>query len=234
MLKFLWETETRGRAYADCEDLRSLLGGSRLVGHAAVFNSLSEDLGGWREKIAPGTFAESIKTSDIRALFNHNPEKILGRNTAGTLKLSEDNVGLLAEYDIPDTTDGRDLLVSVKRGDITQQSFGFVVLPGGAKWQMEDGGLVRTLTNVELFDVSPVTYPAYPTTDIAARAAHFLPELRTIAGQKLKELKVDPEIPEKVIAEALAKRQAREAFLAARTPKPDPDSIAEIIRHARI
>lgn len=149
-------------------------------GHAAVFNQLSEDLGGWREKIAPGAFAEAVKNDDVRALFNHNPDFILGRNTAGTLRLAEDDDGLAIEIDPPDTTAGRDLLISLERGDVSQMSFGFRVRGnGGSRWEEnEDGTVTRTLVNVSLFDVSPVVYPAYPQTDVGVRELRAFQELR--------------------------------------------------------
>jgi len=140
-------------------------------GHAAVFNMLSEDLGGFREQIAPGAFADAIGTDDVRALFNHDPNLILGRNLSGTLKMSEDARGLAIEIDPPDTQYARDLMVSLKRGDINQMSFGFSVRPNGQNWAKDDEGrVVRTLTKLRLFDVSPVTYPAYPQTDAAVRS----------------------------------------------------------------
>lgn len=142
-----------------------------IVGHAAVFNDLSQDLGGFREKIKKGAFAEAIKTDDVRALFNHDPNFILGRNKAGTLRLKEDSKGLAIEIDPPDTQVGRDMLTSLERGDVDQMSFGFSVREGGQEWSEDDDGqAIRTLTSVRLFDVSPVVYPAYPTTDVAKRS----------------------------------------------------------------
>lgn len=145
--------------------------GKRYIrGHAAIFNQLSEDLGGFREQIAPGAFVDAIKTDDVRALFNHNPDFILGRNLAGTLKLHEDARGLAIELDPPDTQVGRDLIVSMERGDVTQMSFGFAVRPNGQNWGKDDAGqVVRTITRVRLYDVSPVVFPAYPQTDVAVR-----------------------------------------------------------------
>ena len=141
-----------------------------IVGHAAVFNDLSLDLGGFREQIKPGAFSEAIKTDDVRALFNHNPDFILGRNKSGTLRLKEDKTGLAIEIDPPDTQVGRDMLVSLERGDVDQMSFGFSVREGGQEWSEDDEGqAIRTLTSVRLFDVSPVVYPAYPSTDVAKR-----------------------------------------------------------------
>jgi HK97 family phage prohead protease len=140
-------------------------------GHAAVFNSLSENLGGFREMVAPGAFTEAIKSDDVRALFNHNPDYILGRNISKTLRLSEDKEGLSIEIDPPETNVAKDLLISIERGDVDQMSFGFRVRPNGEAWgEDEEGNVIRTLTDVKLFDVSPVTYPAYPQTDVAVRS----------------------------------------------------------------
>jgi HK97 family phage prohead protease len=142
----------------------------RIVGHAAIFNSLSEDLGGFREKIAPGAFAEAIGRDDVRALWNHDANFVLGRVRAGTLTMREDERGLAVEIDPPDTQWARDLLVSMARGDVTQMSFGFRVERGGQSWEKTDEGNVRTITRASLFDVSPVTYPAYADTDVAVRS----------------------------------------------------------------
>jgi uncharacterized protein len=140
----------------------------KIRGYAAVFNNLSENLGGFREKIDPGAFKKSIESDDIRALRNHNPDYVLGRNKAGTLTLSEDDKGLSIEIDPPDTTYARDLQESIKRGDISQMSFGFVTIKDD--WQHEKGkDSIRTLQEVRLFDVSPVTYPAYPQTSVKVR-----------------------------------------------------------------
>lgn len=141
-----------------------------LYGHAAIFDTLSEDLGGFREKIAPGAFSEAIKSDDVRALFNHDPNYILARNRAGTLELSEDATGLAVEITLPDTSYARDLRESIQRGDVSQMSFGFMTDKGGQEWDEDsDGRLIRTITRASLFDVSPVTYPAYHETDIQAR-----------------------------------------------------------------
>ena len=143
---------------------------TKIVGYAAVFNSLSENLGGFREKIKPGAFRNALKISDTRALFNHDRNFVLGRQSAGTLNLKEDKTGLHIEIDPPDTSFARDLMVSIGRGDITQQSFGFTVKKD--EWKDLDGDEpLRTLTEVgELFDVSPVTFPAYPDTNVAVRS----------------------------------------------------------------
>jgi len=146
--------------------------GSRtLVGHAAVFDSLSQDLGGFRERIRQGAFAQTLnENQDVRALFNHDSGQVLGRTTNGTLRLSEDDTGLRIEVDPPDTQTARDAMTSIERGDISQMSFAFRVRAGGQEFEeREDNEIIRTLTDVELFEVSPVTFPAYPDTSIALR-----------------------------------------------------------------
>lgn len=141
-----------------------------LEGHIAVFNSLSDDLGGFREKIEPGAFAETIKVQDIRALWNHENDLVLGRLKAGTLELAEDEVGLAFKNTPPDTTWFRDRLVSLKRGDVTGASFAFFT--DVDEWSSEeDGARIRTLKKITLVEVSPgVTFPAYPQTDVAVRS----------------------------------------------------------------
>jgi len=145
-------------------------GTTTIEGHAAVFNIDSEDLGGFVERIAPGAFTNALaRPDDIRALFNHDPNMVLGRNTAGTLALSEDDTGLRYKLDLPDTQPGRDLAVSMKRGDVSQSSFGFRVTK--QSWELVNNAPdIRTIEEAELFDVSPVTYPAYPDATVAVRS----------------------------------------------------------------
>lgn len=140
-----------------------------ISGHAAKFDSLSEDLGGFRERIAPGAFAKTITSGDVRALWNHDANIVLGRNKSGTLRLSEDSAGLAFEVDMPDTQMVRDMVMSpIARGDVNQCSFGFSTV--NDKWAKVDGEWIRTLLECDLFDVSPVTYPAYSSTDVAVRS----------------------------------------------------------------
>lgn len=143
-----------------------------IEGYAAVFDSWSESLGGndpFIEKVCKGAFEETIGQDDIRALFNHDPNYVLGRNKAGTLSLQEDEKGLLVRITPPDTQWARDLLVSIGRGDITQMSFGFTV--ESDRWLYEENKDVRELLKVKLFDVSPVTFPAYTQTECSVRSA---------------------------------------------------------------
>lgn len=150
--------------------------GAILSGHAAVFDQLSEDLGGFRERIAPGAFAGTLGNADIRALWNHDPAIVLGRAGAGTLRLAEDDTGLAIEIDLPDTSWGRDAGISIGRGDVNQMSFGFRALYD--HWDEVNGEIIRTLLAVELIEVSPVTFPAYPQTYVSARCRDVLTATR--------------------------------------------------------
>ncbi len=156
-----------------------------VVGHASVFNSLSEDLGGFREMVEPGSF-DSVLQDDVRALFNHDPNMILARTKSGTLRLAVTEKGLEYRFDAPDTTAGKDLIVSLQRGDIDQSSFGFRVAED--EWEERDGEVVRRIKKFErLFDVSPVVFPAYPDTDVAKR------EYRDFISAKETEVKASNE-----------------------------------------
>lgn len=144
-------------------------GRSRLEGHAAVYNSMSEDLGGFTEVIRPGAFRRSLLSKpDVMALYDHDPRAILGRTTAGTLRLAEDGKGLHFEIDVPNTTTGRDLLVSVERGDIRGASFAFKTRED--RWVKGNSGMLRELLDVDLLDVTVTANPAYPDTEVARRA----------------------------------------------------------------
>ncbi|MEN6336793.1 MAG: HK97 family phage prohead protease [Phycisphaerales bacterium] len=140
----------------------------KLVGYAAVFKSVT-DIGWFREQIEPGCFSDTIEDDDIRGLFNHDSNLILGRNKAKTLRLKEDSKGLWFEIDVPDTQVGRDTLTSVERGDVSGCSFAFTTLADAWDYSDEDSPL-RTLKKARLYDVGPVTYPAYPDTSVAARS----------------------------------------------------------------
>ncbi|MFA5436703.1 MAG: HK97 family phage prohead protease [Candidatus Neomarinimicrobiota bacterium] len=163
------EKRTIERRNFPIEELRTITEDDvkHITGYAAVFNALSEDLGYFREKIDPGAFTETIINDDIRALWNHNSDYVLGRNKSGTLTLSEDQRGLKIDITPPDAQWARDYVASIERGDINQMSFGFETLAD--RWEMIDGNEVRTLMKVRLFDVSPVTFPAYPDTEVALR-----------------------------------------------------------------
>ena len=154
MEKRIFNIETRVDSTEDGRDL--------VVGHASVYDSRSNNLGGFYEYIERGAFTEElIANSDVRALINHDPNLILARNTSGTLNLTADERGLKYEFEMPETSYGKDLAISMKRGDITQSSFAFTVAEDD--WSTDDeGNNIRTIKKIDrLYDVSPVTYPAY-------------------------------------------------------------------------
>ncbi len=154
MEKRIFNIETRVDSTEDGRDL--------VVGHASVYDSRSNNLGGFYEFIERGAFTEElINSSDVRALINHDPNLILARNTSGTLNLTADERGLKYEFEMPETSYGKDLAISMKRGDITQSSFAFTVAEDD--WSTDDeGNNIRTIKKIDrLYDVSPVTYPAY-------------------------------------------------------------------------
>jgi len=140
-------------------------GKEMVIGHASVYDSKSNDLGGFFEYIERGAFTqELIDKSDVRALINHDASLIMARskNGEGTLNLKADDKGLGYEFDLdPELSYARDLAVSLKRGDVTSSSFAFTV--GADEWSTNDlGENIRTITKIDrLYDVSPVTYPAY-------------------------------------------------------------------------
>ncbi|ROX83683.1 HK97 family phage prohead protease [Enterococcus durans] len=143
-----------------------------ISGYAAVFNSptrLWEDLD---EVIAPGAFSRAVSSSDVRCLFNHDWSNVLGRTKSGTLRLEEDERGLKFEVDLPDTTIARDLIKSMERGDINQCSFGFI--PTEETWDYNSTPMLRTIHEVELYEVSIVPLPAYEDTEAALRSKEDL------------------------------------------------------------
>lgn len=141
----------------------------KITGFAAVFDQLSVPLWGFREKVAKGAFARTIKKEDIKALWNHEPSFILGRNKNKTLVLEEVDKGLDVGILPPDTQWGRDATELIRRGDVDQMSFSFEVVKD--MWESQDTkNPIRTLLEVKLFDVSPVTFPAYPQTTVKARS----------------------------------------------------------------
>lgn len=165
---------------------------TKIVGYAAVFSSLSEELYGFREMVMPGAFDRALKEKhDVRALVNHDENQILGRTKAGTLTLSVDKRGLKAEIEPADTQAARDAVTSVKRGDLDGMSFAFRTLTDA--WRTQDGEQIRELLDLELVDVSVVAFPAYPATTVSARA---LEQAKAAAAPPIPE----PEVPLEVYA----------------------------------
>lgn len=132
-----------------------------IEGYALKWDTPSQNLGGFREQVAPGATTKTIGEADIRGLVNHDPNLILGRNRSGTMRLSEDETGLFYEIDADMRQSYvRDLAVALERGDVSQSSFGFRAIEDD--WGLDESDFPRrTLTQIALYDVSPVTYPAY-------------------------------------------------------------------------
>lgn len=140
-------------------------------GYASVFDAESQDLGGFREIVKAGCFRSSLDSNDdVLATIDHDPARLLGRRSSGTLHLMEDARGLRFEVQPPDTTYARDLAESMKRGDIKGASFGFIPDKGGQTWRTESGQRIRELRSVRLLDVSVVASPAYPDASAALRS----------------------------------------------------------------
>ena len=180
----------------ETEDKRDVV-----VGYGSIFNSRSENLGGFYEYISPSAITqETIDNSDVRALINHDESLILARSTSGTLNLNVDEKGLKYEFDIPETSYGKDLAINMKNGNITQSSFAFTVAENGDEWSTdEDGNDVRTITKIDkLYDVSPVTYPAYRMAESDLVIAQ-----RGLACYKETQRKEDEE--KDLVARSLAK-----------------------------
>jgi len=141
--------------------------GKKLAGTAIVYNRETIIGDYFRERIMPGAFAKSL-TGDVRALYNHDSAAILGRTAAKTLRLRDDANALSFELDLPDTQVGRDLAVSVERGDVAGSSFGFRVTK--QEWD-ETGNLpLRSVLEAELYEISPCGDPAYADTSLALRS----------------------------------------------------------------
>jgi len=178
----------------------------KLVGYAAKFDIWSDNLGGFREKLSPGAFTKVLKSKpDVRLLTNHDGVA-LARTTSGTLKLEEDGVGLRVEADLdPANPDVARLQSSMGRRDMDQMSFAFRVEPGGALWDLDAEPAERTVNEVsELFDVSVVTFAAYPSTEASLRSN------TEAAIQELEEAKkaaAPPEDPGALPAENIRLRR---------------------------
>lgn len=157
-----------------------------ITGYAAVFNVQSLDFGGWSEMISPSAFTRTLQDNpDVLCLYNHSTGKVLGRTKAKTLSLEVDNVGLKFTCSLPDTTVANDLTVSIERGDIDGCSFGFVC-QSDVWTSMDDGSALRTLLDVDLFEVTITSEPAYTDTSVSLRSAPK--EVRSrITGKKAEK-----------------------------------------------
>lgn len=166
--------------------------GARLRGYAAVFDALSVEMWGFWERIERGAFGESLKEAggpeaggDVVALWQHDTARVLGRTGNGSLRLWEDEAGLGFELWPADTQDGRDALTLIRRGDVRQMSFGFQVLEDA--WGVdEEERIIRTLKKIRLIEISPVTFPAYPGTEVGTRGAAWMGERPVIPAEALR------------------------------------------------
>lgn len=178
------------RVFRACE-VRAKADGKGIQGYAAVFNQLSEYLGWFREMVLPGAFSRCLSTGpDVRCLFNHDSNNVLGRTKSGTLRLNEDLVGLAFDCDLPDTQMGRDVLEMVTRGDVDQCSFAFTVNQQNWCEEKDAAGNIQTireLTDVDVLDVSPVAYPAYTQTSVSVRALWPDGEPEDVLAHRIKE-----------------------------------------------
>ena len=158
------------RTLAECE-LRVVSEGDtkKITGYVVKWDKYSEDMGGWKERVAKGAFTNTLANGpDVVSLFNHDAACVLGRRSAGTMSITEDDTGLLIEVTPPDTQVGRDVMASIKRGDVTGQSFMFRTITDA--WETRDDTEVRTLKEVELREAGPVVFPAYPDSQVALRS----------------------------------------------------------------
>lgn len=159
-----WETRTIG-----IEGRAELSEDRRIRGYAIVFHRKSLDLGGFKEIILPEAVDRTLRENlDVRAYFDHDSSKVLGRTRAGTLRLDKDPHGLRVEISPPNTTLAKDIIVSIKRGDITGMSFRFQTITDD--WHMEDGLPIREVSDMIIGEVSVVSEPAYEDTAVAVRS----------------------------------------------------------------
>ncbi|MGO8810998.1 MAG: HK97 family phage prohead protease [Candidatus Sulfotelmatobacter sp.] len=172
----------------------------RLAGTAASYNVLSHNLGGFRERIAPGAFTRSLKSGeDVVCNFNHSADVVLGRTKNDTLRLADTSHGLQFTCQLnPNSQQHRDLYHAVNRGDIDECSFQFTVPDGGDDWDTDtdDNGVRfsrRTLRDVTLRDVSVVTHPAYPSTNVGARSCDY------VAGRNAPNVGIAPVLSDRAL-----------------------------------
>jgi uncharacterized protein len=183
---------TERRYIPDRLEARQLDDGLVIEGHASMFDTPYE-LSGFVEQVARGAFKKSLKEGDVAALWNHDPNFVLGRSRSKTLELTEDEVGLHYRVSLPDTQAARDLYTLIERGDVYQSSFAFEVVKEDWAYPKrgEEGLPTRTLKEVRLWDVSPVLWPAAPSTDVdIARAVRSLAEAMGVSpdAQTVPEL----------------------------------------------
>jgi hypothetical protein len=168
-----------------------------LVGYGIRYNKLSKNMGGFVERARPGLAAKTLQEQDIVSLFNHDPNNLLGRKGAFTLRfIDEPSKGVQYNVDLPGTQLGRDVAVLAARGDIPGSSFGFMAVGragAGFVGRSESGLPIRELREIKVRDMGPVTFPAYEGTDVALRS---LAEERSMPYEELQEAALDGRLAE--------------------------------------
>lgn len=182
-----WETRFIGlESRAELADDRRTI-----IGYGIVFHTKSLDLGGFREVIVPEAVDRTLREGiDVRSYYNHSPDKVLGRVAAGTLRMKKDRTGLRVEITPPDTTYAKDLLESIKRGDVSGMSFRFRTIED--RWHVEDEEPIRELVDMRIGEIGPVSEPAYESTSadvrsVNAEALRSLDAFRTQASGRTRD-----------------------------------------------
>lgn len=208
----------------------------RIVGYTAVFGvdtEINSFFGKFKERLQKGAFRRAIREGqDVRALRNHDPDNLLGRTTAKTLRLKEDDTGLHIDVDPPNTSIGKDTVESIRRGDLSGMSFAFIVRK--EKWISGENGEpdMRIIQDVDLYDVGPVTFPAYASTtaDLRSSSAAYQVGLAEL-GRPVPRL-VDPEKDTREGDpgdENDAEKPAAVAEAEAEEVKPEAEQISEVV-----
>lgn len=204
-------------------EIREVGDGMTFVGYAAKFNSRSENLGGFVETITPGAFKRSLDSrNDVKLLVNHDSGRVLASTRSGTLRLSEDAIGLKVEADLPNTTDGRDMAELLRRGDLSSMSFGFSVIKDS--WSSD--GTERALKSVRLFETSIVAFPAYQATEATVRSYDALATRAEVDADELADAILKLEEGED-LSEAQAELLKRVVSKLAPESSVTEDSVAE-------
>lgn len=162
-----------------------------IKGYVVKFNERSQLLyDEWYERVAKGAFAKSLEENTIKALWNHNSDIVLGSTKSKTLKLEEDDIGLRFDLELPNSSQAKDIYESIKRGDVDGVSFGFYIRDNGDKWEYlkEEDVYERTLLDIDLIEISPTPFPAYPTSEVGKRSLEAN-NLKTREERVLEELK---------------------------------------------
>ncbi|MFP7447127.1 HK97 family phage prohead protease [Bacillus infantis] len=187
------KTEKRELPHSTIEIRETEDGQRTITGYAVKWEMKSHKMGYWtrfREQFKKGAFTESLNKEDQRALWSHDTSKVLGRTKNGTLRLYEDDIGLRFELDLPNTTLGNDAYETIKRGDVDGVSFGFSMRK--QEWDESDpDNIVRTISQADLFEISPVGFPAYPDSQVSARSEDpykaYLEEKEQIQSNELRK-----------------------------------------------